>query len=111
MTWEIEEVPIEGELVLVPELNRHCDVYGAWIEVPMLLILLLNIKPSSFSTYSYIDDDCMLLEEDLDAPQFTAKFEMMYAEKPVIKSGDSDEVSLKIRGMSKNLEGWEVTIH
>lgn len=105
MSWE----PIESKDEV--ELRLHFDMHGSFLEVPILLLMLMEMPPCVFSKYSRVHKDRMYLEEDLDAGKFISRFEYMYGDKPELTPIDHGETALDIRGYTKNPEGQDVTIH
>ena len=93
------------------ELRLHYDKNGSWIEVPMLLLMLMNMPPAMFSKFSRVHEGHMYLEEDLDAYKFLLRFEFLYGKKPELLGINHGEDALTIRGYNKNAEGQDVTIH
>ena len=53
-------------------LNLFYDTRHSWLEVPIMLLAVLNCQPEDFTKFSYIDKERSLfyLEEDVDAGLF-----------------------------------------
>jgi len=57
----LSDVPIPNDLWW------HSDSGHSWLRVPVAFVMAVGFEPSS---YSYIDDGFVYLEEDSDAPKF-----------------------------------------
>lgn len=93
------------------QLRLHFDINGSWIEVPMLLLVLMNMPPEVFSKFSRVNANRMYLEEDLDAYKFMLRFEFLYGKKPELLGIDHGEEASTIREYASNSDGRDVTIH
>lgn len=53
-------------------LNLFYDKRHSWLEVPIVLLAVLNCRPEDFTKFSYVDKDKSLfyLEEDIDVGLF-----------------------------------------
>jgi hypothetical protein len=61
------------------------DPGHGWLRVPHKVIADVGLTKASFSTYSYVDNDYMYLEEDLDAGVFMQTFKHLNNVEPDIE--------------------------
>ena len=69
----------------------HSDPGHGWLFVPWAVIIDLGIDTDVFTTYSYVDDKGMYLEEDVDGPMF----EKLYTATTGKRIAFQDEASIE----------------
>jgi hypothetical protein len=55
-----------------------------WLIVPLPMLAAVGLTTTDFSNYSYVDADCVYLEEDRDLAIFGRAFETKYSSRPTI---------------------------
>tara|TARA_R110000803_G_scaffold163354_8_gene227013 strand:+ start:1958 stop:2278 length:321 start_codon:yes stop_codon:yes gene_type:complete len=93
------------------KLRMHYDSSGSWLEVPMLILHMMEMPVTVFSKYSYIDSSSMYLEEHLDAGRFLARFKFTYGRAPEVVAVDHGQTAFIIYELDKNIGGRDVILH
>jgi hypothetical protein len=96
-------------------LRMFYDLRHSWLEVPLLLLALLNCKPEDFTKFSYLDTDHarMYLEEDLDIGVFYERLSKVPSEEnplmDVLNVSVASHGKLSsIRELPRNIKGGSV---
>lgn len=79
--------------VFIPkvEFNLVSDPSHGWLLVPEPWIFASCLEPTSFTSFSYVNDKHIFaLEEDLDAPKFIRAFETRFNQPCGIKEVNVD---------------------
>lgn len=85
------------------------DPGHGWLRVPHKVIADAGLSKKDFSGSSYVDNDYMYLEEDLDAGVFIETFKRLNGAEPEYEMeyvGETDRV-YRIRTKLRNLGGKE----
>jgi hypothetical protein len=72
--------------------TMFADPAHGWLQVTLVDLAHIGLKPTDFSEYSYRDDDKLYLEEDEDAPKFIAAWTEMEG-KPDIQVSNTNSWS------------------
>ena len=85
-------------------LNLFYDTRHSWLEVPIMLLAVLDCQPEDFTKFSYIDKERSLfyLEEDVDAGLFLGILEWLHV-KPKNHGSRS-----QIRELESNFRGGSI---
>jgi len=77
------------------------DPGHGWLRVPHKVITDAGLTPANFSRYSYVDNDYMYLEEDMDAGVFMETFKRLNNAEPDIEWVDVTytDIRTKLRNL------------
>ena len=99
-------------------LTVHTDKSGSWIEVPMLMLVMLDIHPSELSNRSRCrsfgdGDDHKYIYVDFyaDGMHFLDTFENCYGDPPILEEIDYGERSEYMRDTFPLPDGRKITVH